>query len=73
MEESLKALFNFSADPYTHLAEWKEGDGTFCAQHLSDLSGKRCLHEVKKGDRHLLCGAPFGPLRQKVPVTFFPS
>ena len=23
-----------------------------------------------KGDRHLLCEAPFGPFRQKVPVTF---
>src|SRR3989304_1665798 len=23
-----------------------------------------------KGDRRLLCGAPFGPFRQKVPVTF---
>jgi hypothetical protein len=26
----------------------------------------------KKGDSHLLCAAPFGPLRQKVAVTFFP-
>jgi hypothetical protein len=24
----------------------------------------------RKGDRHLLCKAPFGPFRQKVPVTF---
>ena len=23
-----------------------------------------------KGDRHLLCEAPEGPFRQKVPVTF---
>jgi flagellar protein FliS len=27
-------------------------------------------HE-EKGDRHLLCEAPFGPFRQKVPLTFF--
>ena len=27
MEESLKELFNFSGDPYTHLAEWKTRSG----------------------------------------------
>ena len=27
--------------------------------------------EGEKGDRHLLCEAPEGPFRQKVPVTFF--
>jgi len=27
--------------------------------------------EQEKGDRHLLCEAPEGPFRQKVPVTFF--
>ena len=27
MEESLKKLIDFSGDPYTHLAEWKEGIG----------------------------------------------
>jgi hypothetical protein len=26
--------------------------------------------EAGKGDRHLLCEAPFGPFGQKVPVTF---
>jgi hypothetical protein len=27
----------------------------------------------RKGDSHLLCGAPFGPFRQKVAVTFSPD
>jgi hypothetical protein len=28
---------------------------------------------VEKGVRHLLCEAPFGPFRQKVPDPFFNS
>jgi dTDP-4-dehydrorhamnose reductase len=30
-------------------------------------------HAGEKGDRHLLCEAPGGPFRQKVPVPFFPA
>ncbi|HUT88451.1 MAG TPA: error-prone DNA polymerase [Thermoguttaceae bacterium] len=38
-----------------------------------DRLAKRIEHshgESGKGDRHLLCEAPFGPFRQKVPVPF---
>ena len=34
-------------------------------------SSQSTQYRMKNGDRHLLCEAPEGPFRQKVPVTFF--
>lgn len=44
-------------------------------QHIFCAGGSRtsrCLGRREKGDGNLLCEAPFGPFRQKVPVPFFP-
>jgi hypothetical protein len=51
------------------------GSRKFAAWTNDSASGQKALHGSgkKKGDRHLLCGAPFGPFRQKVPVTFSPG
>src|SRR5437667_5743652 len=50
----------------------KKGAGTFCAKHPPGRSGKRCLTPFSPpGARHLLCEAPSGPFRQKVPDPFF--
>jgi phosphate transport system permease protein len=49
----------------------REAGGTASAQVAFGSRGDAILGLVcGKGDRHLLCEAPEGPFRQKVPVTF---
>jgi hypothetical protein len=68
---------------YLYALAVKEPLGTWCLVALAigvSIFGRRGTVasgqwsvEGEKGDRHLLCAAPGGPFRQKVPVPLFPS
>ncbi|MFZ1932557.1 MAG: O-antigen ligase family protein [Thermoguttaceae bacterium] len=44
-----------------------------CAMRIRQMVGEEERRKAGKGDRHLLCEAPEGPFRQKVPVPLSPK